>query len=254
MAGNSAEPGRSVAGRVLAIFDAFDAGHRRLRLSEIARRADLSLPTAHRLVGELTAGAMLARSPDGHYVVGPKTWDLGLLAPAQSGLRELASPFLHDIYAATLATVHLAVRDGRHALYLDRLSGHASVPVVSTIGSRLPLHATGVGKVLLAHAPEDVQQAVLARLERITPFTITQPGRLRQELTRVRQEGFAQTAEEMSLGACSVAVPVRGADDTVAAALGLVVARVGRDRARLVTALEVAAQGIHRTLSRASAE
>ena len=95
-------------------------------------------------------------------------WDLGLLAPVQTGLRQVASPFLHDIYGATLATVHLAVRDGTAVLYLDRLSGHASVPVVSQVGSRLPMHATGVGKVLLAYAPEDVRAAVLANLTRIT--------------------------------------------------------------------------------------
>ena len=74
------------------------------------------------------------------------------------GLRQVASPFLHDLYGATLATVHLAVRDGTEVLYLDRLSGHASVPVVSQVGSRLPMHATGVGKVLLAYAPEDVRR------------------------------------------------------------------------------------------------
>jgi len=84
-------------------------------------------------------------------------WDLGLLAPVQTGLRQLASPYLHDLYGATLATVHLAVRDGVEVLYLDRLAGHASVPAVSRIGSRLPMHGTGVGKVLLAHAPPDVQ-------------------------------------------------------------------------------------------------
>jgi DNA-binding IclR family transcriptional regulator len=133
-------------------------------------------------------------------------------------------------------------------LYLDRLSGHASVPVVSTIGSRLPLHATGVGKVLLAYAPEDIQHEVLSHLTRVTPYTITQPGRLRQELARVRQEGFAQTSEEMSLGACSVAVPVRAKDEQVVAALGIVVASLKRDRPKLVAALEVAAQGIHRTV------
>ena len=78
--------------------------------------------------------------------MGRRLWDVGLLAPVQTGLRQLASPFLHDLYAATLATVHLAVRDGTEVLYLDRLAGHASVPVVSTVGSRLPLHATGVGQ------------------------------------------------------------------------------------------------------------
>ena len=127
----------------------------------------------------------------------------------QTGLRQLASPFLHDLYGATLATVHLAVRDGVEVLYLDRLAGNASVPVVSSIGSRLPLHATGVGKVLLAHAPAEVQTAVLSDLRRITPYTITQPGTLRRQLARVHRDGYATTVEEMSLGACSVAVPIR---------------------------------------------
>jgi DNA-binding IclR family transcriptional regulator len=152
------------------------------------------------------------------------------------------------LHAATLATVHLAVRDGTEALYIDRLSGHASVPVVSTIGSRLPLHATGVGKVLLAFAPQAVQVSVLENLARITPYTITQPGRLREQLRRVQTEGFAQTSEEMSLGACSVAVPVRTPDGLVVAALGIVVPSLKRDRPRLVAALAVAAQGIGRSL------
>jgi DNA-binding IclR family transcriptional regulator len=122
------------------------------------------------------------------------------------------------------------------------------VPVVSTIGSRLPLHATGVGKVLLAHAPEEIQLSVLADLKRVTPYTIVQPGRLRAQLARIRQEGYAQTSEEMSLGACSVAVPVRDDRNDVVAALGIVVASLKRDRGRLVAALQVAAQGIRRTL------
>lgn len=91
----------------------------------------------------------------------------------QTGLREIASPFLHDLYAATLATIHLAVREGTEVLYLDRLSGKRSVPVVSKVGARLPMYSTGVGKVLLAHAPEDVQAQVLSSLRRLTPYTIT---------------------------------------------------------------------------------
>ena len=249
MAGNTGTPGTTVTARVLAVLDSFDTTHREQRLSDIARRAGLSMPTAHRLVRELVAGGVLVRRRDGRYVVGAKLWDLGLLAPVQTGLREVASPFLHDIYAATLATVHLAVRDGTNVLYLDRLAGHASVPVVSTIGSRLPLHATGVGKVLLAYAPEQVQVAALSELPRITRHTITQPGRLRREIERVRAVGFAETHEEMSLGAHSVAVPVRNGDDRVVAALGLVVPDLKRGRDRLVAALQVAAQGISRSVS-----
>lgn len=249
MAGNTSSPGASVTARVFALLDTFDGTHRRQRLSDIARRARVPLPTTHRLVRDLVAWRALARGEDGSYSIGPRLWDLGLLSPTHTGLREIASPFLHDIYGATLATVHLAVRDGTAALYLDRLAGHASVPVVSNVGSRLPLHATGVGKVLLAHAPEGVQLAVLADLRRVTPYTVVQPGRLRAELARARQEGYAQTSEEMSLGACSVAVPVRDGTDAVVAALGIVVARLRRDRHRLVAALQVAAQGIRRSLS-----
>ncbi|MET0467660.1 MAG: IclR family transcriptional regulator [Aeromicrobium sp.] len=232
----------------MALLGAFDTDHRALTLSEMARRSELPLPTAHRLVGELVEWGALVRRSSGEYVVGRRLWDLGLLAPAQTGLRQVASPFLSDLYGATLATVHLAVRDGAQVLYLDRVSGHASVPVVSQIGSRLPLHATGVGKVLLAHAPDDVLTEVLESLTRVTPYTITQPGRLHDELRRVHREGYAATSEEMSLGACSVAVPIRVADGTVVAALGIVVPSLKRDRVRLVSALKVAAQGIGRSL------
>ncbi len=238
----------SVLSRAMAALGAFDEEHRRLSLSEIARRADLPVATAFRLVAELVEGGLLSRVASGDYVVGRRMWDLGLLAPVQSELRQIASPFLHDIYGATLATVHLAVRDGAEVLYVDRLSGHSSAPVVSQVGTRLPLHATGVGKVLLAHAPPELQAAVYADLTRITPYTITQPGRLRSELSRVRRDGYATTNEEMSLGACSVAVPIRTRDGRVVAALGIVVPSLKRDRPRLVAALGVAAQGIGRSI------
>lgn len=253
MAGNTSAPGTSVVSRALALLAAFDADHRRLTLSDMARRADLPTPTAYRLAGELVRGGMLVRQASGEYVIGRRLWDLGLLAPLQSGLREIASPFLSDLHAATLATVHLAIRDRAQALYVDRLSGRTSVPVVSTVGSRLPLHATGVGKVLLAHAPDRVQQQVLEDLARMTPYTITQPGRLRDQLERVRRDGYAVTEEEMTLGACSVAVPVRRGPDPgdVVAAIGVVVPTLKRDRSRLVAALQVAAQGIGRSLDAA---
>ena len=238
----------SVASRVLALLGAFDQGHRSLTLSELARRAGLPLATAHRLVGELAGWGALHRRENGEYVVGRRMWDLGLLAEVQTGLRQIASPFLHDLHAATLATVHLAVRDGCEVLYVDRVSGHVSVPVVSRVGSRLPLHATGVGKILLAYAPAEVVTSVLASLTRVTAFTVTQPGRLAEQIRHVHRDGYATTSEEMSLGACSVAVPVRAGDGDVVAALGIVVATLGRDRDRLVSALRVTARGISRSL------
>lgn len=247
MAGNASKPGVSVASRTLALLGAFDAAHRRLSLTDMARRADLPVPTAYRLVNELQRWGALTRTSSGDYVIGRRLWDVGLLAPMQTGLREVASPFLHDLYGATLATVHLAVREGTNALYIERLSGHASVPVVSKIGTRLPMHATGVGKVLLAHAPEAIRTDVLAHLTRLTAHTVIHGGVLRTQLSRVHRDGYATTVEEMTLGACSVAVPVYRGDDVVAA-LGVVVPSLNRDKLRLVSALNVAAQGISRSL------
>jgi DNA-binding IclR family transcriptional regulator len=128
------------------------------------------------------------------------------------------------------------------------LSGHASVPVVSQVGARLPLHATGGGKVLLAFAPEDVQKQVLENLTRQTPYTVTEPGRLLGKFRRVHRDGFAQTIEEMTLGACSVAVPIRTRHGRVVASVGVVVHSLKRDRTKLVAALQVAAHGIGRGL------
>lgn len=248
MAGNSAVAGRSVTSRALALLGAFDERHRELSLSELAARADLPLATAHRLVGDLVEWGALSRTRDG-YVVGSRLWNVGLLAPMNTGLREVAAPYMQDLYGATLATVHLAVREGLRVLYVERLSGHASVPVVSTVGSRLPMHATGVGKVLLAFAPPEVRARALANLPRATRYTITEPGRLQAQLDKVVRDDFATTQEEMSLGACSAAVPIRVGREVVAS-LGVVVPTLKRDQPRLVSALQVAARGIGRSMRR----
>ncbi|CAN5497564.1 IclR family transcriptional regulator [soil metagenome] len=249
LAGNSSTPGVSVTARLLSVLRAFDEQHRALTLTELALRAEIPVPTAHRLVAELVGGGALARRDDGRYVVGRLLWGAGLLAPVEGGLTQVAEPFLYDVYAATLATVHLAVRDGDQVLYLQRLAGHASVPIVSTVGSRLPMHCTGVGKILLAHAPLETQQRVFASLDRVTPYTIIVPGVLRTQVDRIRREGVATTTEEMSVGACSLAVPVvQSSDEQVVAAIGVVVPSLKRDRQRLLGALQVAARGIGRLL------
>jgi DNA-binding IclR family transcriptional regulator len=127
------------------------------------------------------------------------------------------------------------------------------VPVVSQVGSRLPLHATGVGKVLLASAPDDVVDQVLHQLTRETRHTVADPRVMVRELAEVRRRGWARTAEEMSLGAASVAVPVtveRASGPVVVAALGIVVPVHRRDVGRLAPVLQVAARGIGRELAR----
>ncbi|MGZ4621971.1 MAG: IclR family transcriptional regulator [Blastococcus sp.] len=253
MAGRSSTPGRSVTSRALAILDAFGTTTPRLTLSEIAERSGTPLTTTHRLLGELTDWGALTRRSDGRYEIGRKLWDLGLLAPVQLELRQVAAPFLSDVHTTIRDTVHLAVRDGLAALYVERISGRESVPVVSQVGTRLPLHATGVGKVLLAAAPHDVIEQALRSLPRQTRHTLVDPGRMRRELAEVRRRRYARTSEEMSPGAASLAVPVqveRRSGPAVVAALGIVVPPHRRDLPRLVPVLEVAARGIGRELAR----
>lgn len=248
MAGGSREPGRTVASRVLAVLDAFDTDHSVLGITDVARRSGLALSTAHRLVGELEAWGALTRRLDGRYEVGPKLWRLGLLAPVHRELREVALPYMQDVLAATGENVHLAVRDELGVLYVERIYGNKAVPLVSGTGVRLPLHATGVGKVLLADAPQLVQERALRELSAVTPHTITDPARLRQQLAEVRRRGFARTLDEMTVGTASMAVPVRDVSGTTRAALGLVVTNTRRDLSRQLPALQVAARGIGREL------
>src|SRR4051794_1639362 len=226
VAGGAAAGGRSVTSRALGVLDAFDTAHPRLTLSEVAERSGTPLTTTHRLLAELSAWGALVRRPDGRYEIGRKLWDLGLLAPVQLELRQVAVPFLLDVHTATRDTVHLAVREGLRALYVERISGRESAPVVSQVGSRLPLHATGEGKGLLASAPDDVVDEVLRQLSRGGGHPVADPRVLARELPEVRRRGWARTAEEMSLGAASVADPVpvqRVTGPVVVAALGIVV-------------------------------
>lgn len=250
MAGNSGEPGRSVTSKVLAILGAFTVQHAELTLAQIARRTGLPVPTVHRLARELVAWGGLERLPDGTYRIGLRLWEIGSLAPQQRRLRQLAIPFMEDLYEATHENVQLAVRDGHEALYLEKISGRHAVPIVSRVGGRLPLHATGVGKVLLAYAPQEVIDDVLARgLARLTPKTIVMPGKLLRALTEVRRTGLAFCYEEMTLGSVSVATPIFGPDRTVVAALSIVVHSFPADAQRFAPAVRAAGLGISRQLA-----
>lgn len=250
MAGRS--KGITVTSRVLSILGCFDARHRHLSLSEIAERSELPIATAHRLLAELTAGGLLERGGDGTYEVGRRLWDLGLLASVEQDLREVALPFLQDVHASTGETVHFAVLDGDAALYIERVTGRTSARVLSKPGARLPLHATGVGKVMLAYSDSSLRERALQSPERLTAHTITEPGRLRRELTEVRKRGFARTSEELTLGAFSIAVPVVVTDDRggseLVGAIGIVTGTARKDLDRYVPVLQVAAKGISRSL------
>jgi DNA-binding IclR family transcriptional regulator len=247
---SAAERPVSVAGKVMAILDAFAPGDRGVTLTEICRRSGLPLATGHRLLGELTSGGFLERHPDGTYRIGIRLWRIAAQSPAAAGLRELALPHMEDLYEATHENVQLAVvRNGR-ALYLERLRGARSVPILSRVGVELPLHATGVGKVLLAFLPEDRQEKVIADgLTPQTSHTIVDAGRLRLNLAEIRRVGYAVTREEMTLGSCSVAAPIRDSEQRVVAAISLVARNSTADLRRLTPAVLTAARALSRDVA-----
>lgn len=250
--GDQGAPSRSVTSRALTVLEAFDHRHRHLTLSEIARRSHLPLATAHRLVADLVRWDALERMPDGTYQIGTRLWGVGTLSPVESSLREAAGQSMADLFAATGENVHLAVRDGLHALYVDKIRGRRSVPIVSHSGARLPLHATGVGKVLLAWGPPELLDQVSGRLSRVTPYTITDQVRLRRDLALVRSQGWASTVQEMTLGSWSVAAPVfagTGAGAEAVAAMGIVAHSSRRDLRRFIPTLLAAAAETSRELS-----
>jgi DNA-binding IclR family transcriptional regulator len=231
----TSQPGRSVSSRVLEVLFAFRPGRSRLTLAELTRSTGLPYATVRRLVNELVAGGVLEREPDG-YVIGVRLWQLGTLAPRTVPLRTAALPFMEDLRTAVREHVQLAVLEGREAVVVERLSSPQAIKVISHVGGRLPLHSSGVGKVLLAHTePEVVDRYIAGGLDRRTAHTITDPDRLRQVLAECRESGVATVHEETSPGADSVATRIMDAEGRVIAALSVVV-RTGTANPRSIKA------------------
>jgi DNA-binding IclR family transcriptional regulator len=244
----------TAAQRVLAVLEAFDQEHIVLTLSEISRRVGLSLSTTHRLVGELREWGALERSADGKYAIGMRILELGCLEPQGLKLRDVALPLLGDLQAATNANVHLAVRDGHDVVYVESLRARNGARVLSRLGGRWPLHATGTGLVLLAFSGPDLQEAVLSStLKRFTPKTITDADELRRTLAQVRRTGIAVVEDSITVDAIAVAVPVRGPRDRLVAALGVTVPTNTASPTALLPALTATARAISRGLGAPSA-
>ncbi|WP_218161908.1 IclR family transcriptional regulator [Streptomyces monashensis] len=248
MGGRSA-PERSASERLLAVLDAFDHEHPALSLTDISRRAGLSLTTAHRLAGALTAWGALERDASGVYHVGLRLWEVAALAPRGLALRQPALPYLEDLYEATHENVQLAVRDGTEAVYVEWLQGRSAVGVHIRVGAHWPLHATGVGLALLAHADPAVQEEYCAGpLASFTPYTLTDPPGLRRTLAEVRRSGVAVSERQVTQDALSVAAAVRGPGGEVVAAVSVVVPRDGAQVPVLAPAVRMAGRGISRAL------
>ena len=203
----------SVVARSLSVLDAFGDGVPSLRLTAIAERTGLPVPTTLRLVRELVAWGGLERQSDGSYRVGTRLWALGTRAPCPQRLREAAG--LRALHAAAGHSAHVAVAGAAGALVVGESGG--LVPD----GTVLPWHATAAGLVLLAWASPDVRERALAAPARLTPHTVTAPGLLAERLRRIRRGDPAVAREEWRRGQTHVAVPVPGPHGRPVGALAL---------------------------------
>lgn len=239
---------RTVFGRAFRILETFNANNPRLSMTDLSRRTATPLPTVHRICMQLVAKGVLERDADGCLSIGVRIWELGALAPRAHGLRQVAMPYLEDLYEATHENVQLVVLDGNEALYIERLSGRGAIPLLSRAGGLLPLHASSGGLVLLAHAGPALLEDVLARgLKKFTPLTIDTEHRLRATLGDIRRTGHVICRQHLDMHTVAVAAPLVNADRVVVAAISVVI-RSESDPAPLVPAVRAAARGISRHL------
>ena len=196
--------------KALRLLDVFRSEGPVLGVSELARRAGIAKSTAFRLLALLEEAELVEREGRG-YRLSWRMFELGtsVAGPWPSGLRDIASPWLTELYVKTGLVSHLAVLDGREVLVLERISGPRSPRTGTAVGSRLPAHCTSVGKAILAFSqPDALRQALSGPLVRATAYSIAEPGRLRSELERVRTTGVAHDREEAMLGLVGVAAPI----------------------------------------------
>jgi IclR family KDG regulon transcriptional repressor len=223
-----------VVGKVLRILEALDGAHSGLSLHQIAQQTGIHKSTAYRFLAHLESEGYLYRDDAGAYIVGPKLVYLGAGMAYHATLRKIGRPFVQQIWKRTKETVNLGVLDGHEVLYLDVMESRHAFRMVSQAGMRRPLSCTALGKAMLAFLPAEQKEEILSTVtfERFTSHTVTNLPRLRKDLLKVYQQGFAIDDQETDLGARCIAAPIRDKTGKVVAAVSISgpVTRVSRDQ------------------------
>jgi IclR family KDG regulon transcriptional repressor len=196
--------------KALTLLDVFRGHGRTLGVSEVSRQTGLAKSTAFRLLSHLEQAGFVERDGTG-YRLGWRLFELGngVQHCQPHGLRDIASPYLGELHSRTQFAVHLAVLDGNDVLYLDKVSGHASPRTATAVGSRVPATCTALGKAILAfNDPDTIRRVIESGLVQRTRYSVTQPGRLVQQLRKAHSEALAHECEESMLGLMCAAAPV----------------------------------------------
>jgi DNA-binding IclR family transcriptional regulator len=209
--------------RALAILKQFSVDEPQLGVTELSRRVGLTKSTVHRLLASLRQGGLVEQDPESReYRLGLGLLELAHTVISSEALLRTAAPYLRYLTERVGEAAYLAVREGHEVTTLIQVLGPALGQQVTWCG-RMPLHATSSGKVLLAQLEESELTALLEEgLPRYTESTITEPAILREELQRVREQGFGVCFEEAERGVNAIAVPIVKPDGTVVAALAVV--------------------------------
>lgn len=243
--------GEPVVDRALRLLAAFEEQHDALSLQQLSVRARLPKATTLRIARRLAAWGALERIEDGRFVVGLRLLEIASLSPRGHGLRAAALPYLEDLHHATGQHVLLAVRDDREAVLVERLSAAQAGQVLFRVGGRLPLHGTGVGLVLLAHAPQALQDEFLAGdLALPGEGAGMTSGELRRTLARVRASDVAIASRQLPEPMSSVAAPIRDAREAVIAAVSVVAPTASLQPAALTPAVLTVSRAVSRAVQR----
>jgi DNA-binding IclR family transcriptional regulator len=248
MAGNSAESGRSVTSKITSILLTFTEGSEH-SLTEIARLAGLPISTAHRLTAELASWRLLERTSAGAYRAGLPLRMIGTVVNAKPSIAERAPCVLEDLSAATKSRARLGVLHELEVAYIEKQPGPRPATSFSA-AARLPLHATAVGRALLAFSPpRTIEMTILQGLRPYTEHTVTSPDRFRRALAVTRLTRVAATRWELEPGVCGVAMPVFGPGGEVIAAIELAVPDLGHQLQPVLAALAIASRSLSRELA-----
>ena len=208
--------------RGLAVIRAFDAEHRELALSDVARSTGLTRAAARRFLLTLVKLGYVNFS-HGRFSLRPRVLELGYAYLSSLSLPEVALPHMEALVAEVNESCSISVLDDTDIVYVARVPTRRIMSITLAVGTRLPAFVTSMGRVLLAGLPDDELAERLERIEAapLTAHTVTDKDALGTILETVRRQGYAATDQELEEGLRSLAVPLRNASGNVIAALNL---------------------------------
>jgi len=194
-----------------------------LGVSQIGHALRMNKSMVFRLLQTLLRGGWVVRNEDRQtYQMGLRPFHYVSKPVGRMNLLVAANGPVRALWQATGESTYLGVLDGDKVLYLEHLNATGTVQIAGKVGGRYTLHCSAPGKVLLAHAGEELLQQLIQRgLERQTRRTICQPVRLRNHLREVVRQGYAMDVEEYAEGCICYAVPVRNYTGKVVAVAGI---------------------------------